>query len=202
MDKKGLSRRALFRKFVGKSESVASPSADATAESPAEEEAKPRSRLPLRRRPPGAIDEADFLIRCTACRDCVDACPYNAIHTLAEHVEPGARTPVMLPDMRPCHMCEGFPCIEACPEGALLPPPPEQPVPKLGSVTLVSTRCLPFLGPECGACSGLCPPEAPALRLVRGRPEIDDAVRVCRLRPVYRRLPYHAQSTGIGRAHP
>lgn len=135
-----------------------------------------RPRLPTRRRPPGALrDEHEFLARCTACGDCVVACPKNAVHTLAAHVRPGAGTPVMVPDARACHMCEGFPCAGACTTGALHVP--EAPTWKLGTVAIDPTRCLPYLGPECGACAGLCPPGAEdALTLVaRTRPKIDPA---------------------------
>ena len=78
--------------------------------------------LPIRRRPPGALPEETFLARCTACGDCIKACPHNAIHVLAEWVKPGTGTPVMVPDSRACHMCEGFPCAAACGEGALAQP--------------------------------------------------------------------------------
>ena len=77
----------------------------------------------------------------------------------------------MAPDKRACHLCEGFPCVAACETGALEMPP--TPLWKLGTVRLVRERCLPFMGPECGACAGLCPPAAPALRLALTRPQID-----------------------------
>jgi ferredoxin-type protein NapG len=126
--------------------------------------------LPIRRRPPGALPEETFLARCTACGDCIKACPHNAIHVLAEWVKPGTGTPVMVPDSRACHMCEGFPCAAACGEGALAQP---QGPWFLGTVSIDIFKCLPFRGPECGACAGLCPSGADALRLRRGRPEID-----------------------------
>jgi ferredoxin len=41
-------------------------------------------------------------------------------------------------------------------------------------VVLHRDRCFTFRGPECGACVGLCPPEADgALRLVTCKPVVD-----------------------------
>jgi len=131
------------------------------------------AEFPMRRRPPGAVPEAEFLAGCTACMACVEACPPRAIHTLAEGVRPGAGTPVMVPDARPCSMCEGFPCIAACEPAVLIPF--EGTSWPLGSVVVDPTHCLPFRGPECGACQGLCPAGVEALRLQRGRPVIDEA---------------------------
>jgi len=127
---------------------------------------------PWRRRPPGAAQERRFLELCTSCGDCGRACPHHAVYTLGASVHPGAGTPVMLPERRPCHQCEGFACAAACETGALTVP--ETPTVRLGRVTLDTSRCLPFLGPECGACARLCPGEVEALRLVVGRPEIDE----------------------------
>ena len=152
---------------------------------------KPRpAKLPARVRPPGAVEEREFLSRCTACMDCVEACPHRAIHTLAAHVRPGAGTPVMVLESRACHMCEGFPCAAACGEGALVVP--EQKVVDYGFARIDGGRCLPFMGPECGACVGLCPEGAQgALELDRTRPFIDEercvgcgkCVEACVVRP-------------------
>jgi ferredoxin-type protein NapG len=127
--------------------------------------------FPPRRRPPGAVGEAAFLALCTRCGECASACPQAAIHTYREGSGVLAGTPVLLPDQRPCHMCEGFPCAAACEAEALIPP--ARATWPLGEVRLIESRCIAFAGPDCGACGFLCPPEAPALRLVRGRPEID-----------------------------
>lgn len=138
----------------------------------AESLAAPLERVfPARRRPPGAVVEASFLALCTGCGDCVSACPHAAIHTYRESAGVLAGKPVLLPDQRPCLMCEGFPCVVACEEGALMPF--EKPTWPLGEVRLVETRCIAFAGPDCGACAALCPTETEALRLVRGRPVID-----------------------------
>ncbi|MCA9670934.1 MAG: 4Fe-4S dicluster domain-containing protein [Myxococcales bacterium] len=41
-------------------------------------------------------------------------------------------------------------------------------------------HCMPYRGPECGACAGLCPPGLDGLWLVAGKPRIDaDACTGC-----------------------
>lgn len=125
--------------------------------------------LAPRRRPPGAVDEREFLRACTRCMKCVEACEYKAVHTLAQWVGIGGGTPVMVPDSRPCRLCEAFPCAAACPEGALIPPAEGW---KLGEVVLDAGACLPYQGPECGACAGLCPSDPAAITLRLGRPQV------------------------------
>jgi ferredoxin-type protein NapG len=127
--------------------------------------------FPPRRRPPGAVVEASFLTLCTRCGECSAACPHAAIHKYGEGAGVLTGTPVLLPDQRACHMCEGFPCAAACEEGALVSP--ADTTWPLGEVCLAEERCIAFAGPDCGACASLCPPGADSLQLIRGRPVID-----------------------------
>ena len=127
-------------------------------------------RLPRRRRPPGALDELQFQTRCTKCGDCVNACPHAAVFTLSSGIDAG--TPVMLPESRPCRMCEGFPCAAACQPGAL--GTPEGDTVSLGRVRLIASRCITFAGPECGACVGVCPSPINAVRLEGTVPVFDE----------------------------
>jgi ferredoxin-type protein NapG len=66
-------------------------------------------------RPPGAVEEALFLQRCTGCDACMKACPVNVI--MIEDLE--RRDPIIYPEKDPCIRCPGFPCIASCPTGAL-----------------------------------------------------------------------------------
>ena len=84
-------------------------------------------------RPPGALDEDDFLATCIRCGRCADACPNRSI--VAFTAESGAAlslspgrgqhgTPVIFPRRQACMLCNGVPgeylrCTEACPSGAL-----------------------------------------------------------------------------------
>lgn len=114
-------------------------------------------------RPPGALDEADFLARCTQCMDCAVACPHAAIGLL------GDGTPALDPNKNPCHLCEDLPCIAACERGALVPVPMEGIFYGLAAVN--PRTCIPFLGPECGACRVACPIRA--IRMDGVRPVVD-----------------------------
>ena len=138
-------------------------------------------------RPPFAIDELDFLLACTRCKACTEACSYNVIFPLpARRGVQVAATPVMDLLNRGCHLCEDWPCVQACDTGALKRPELEadedsesetQAVlwPKLARVTIDKKTCLPYAGPECGACRGSCPvPQA--LLWKSERPFIDETV--------------------------
>ncbi len=119
-------------------------------------------------RPPRAIPEIEFLMTCDGCQKCVEACPYGSIFVLEiEDLSDG--TPVMSPGERACHLCEDFPCVEACPTDALSM---AQELLPFGHVTINETTCFPFRGPECGAC-GVCPLGIDAMQFKRNRPFVD-----------------------------
>lgn len=123
-------------------------------------------------RPPGAVREGDFLSLCTRCGDCAQACPYGTVFLFDGEQGALAKTPVLFVNERPCRHCDGYPCAAACETGALRVP--QKGHPRLGGARIVEERCLPYKGPECGACAGLCP-GTQALTLRAGRPAIDSA---------------------------
>jgi len=124
-------------------------------------------------RPPYAISEVEFLLACTRCDDCVSACPHNVIFKLSASL--GADvvgTPALDLLHKGCHLCEDWPCVNACTSEALAFPEVDRaeheevdediaeiviPFPKLAKATLNEKTCLPFSGPECGACVPDCP---------------------------------------------
>jgi MauM/NapG family ferredoxin protein len=113
-------------------------------------------------RPPGAIAEKDFLQKCTRCSDCVEACPYSVIF---KHFDPESeknQTPILTPNIDPCRMCDGFPCITACGTGALVMPENPKDV-KIGRAEIMTDGCLTWLNSECGTCLDDCPTEPKAL---------------------------------------
>jgi formate hydrogenlyase subunit 6/NADH:ubiquinone oxidoreductase subunit I len=70
-------------------------------------------------RPPGALEESDFLARCVRCGEFVKACPNNALHpALSEAGLEGVWTPVLVPRIGYCEPSCVL-CSEACPTGAI-----------------------------------------------------------------------------------
>lgn len=134
-------------------------------------------------RPPYAIDELEFLLACTRCGDCTEACPHDVIFPLSARL--GAQivgTPAMDLLNKGCQLCRDWPCVTACTRQALLIPEPEEEgnspaLPLLASATINTDVCFPYSGPECGACEASCPVPG-ALLWDEQRPYIDSKVCV------------------------
>jgi ferredoxin-type protein NapG len=73
-----------------------------------------------RLRPPGALDEKDFLASCIKCGQCVQVCPVDAIK-LADLVDGfGVGAPYIDAREQACDFsCDAVQCILACPTGSL-----------------------------------------------------------------------------------
>ncbi|MBA3031907.1 MAG: 4Fe-4S dicluster domain-containing protein [Gammaproteobacteria bacterium] len=73
-----------------------------------------------RLRPPGALDEKDFLSSCIKCGQCVQVCPVSAIK-LADLVDGiGVGAPYIDARAQACDFsCDAVQCILACPTGSL-----------------------------------------------------------------------------------
>jgi ferredoxin-type protein NapG len=73
-----------------------------------------------RLRPPGALDEKDFLASCIKCGQCVQVCPVSALEP-ADLVDGfGVGVPFIEPRKQACDFsCDVAQCILACPTGAL-----------------------------------------------------------------------------------
>ncbi len=73
-----------------------------------------------RLRPPGALDESDFLSSCIKCGQCLQVCPVSAIR-LGDLVDGyGVGVPYIDARQQACDFsCDAAQCILACPTGAL-----------------------------------------------------------------------------------
>ena len=106
-------------------------------------------------RPPYAAPELEFLLACTRCDACVSACPHDVIFTLsARHGVAVAGTPALDLSLRGCRLCEDWPCVAACEPNAL---ELNEEAPRLAALEIDIDVCLPYSGPECGACAHSCP---------------------------------------------
>jgi MauM/NapG family ferredoxin protein len=107
-------------------------------------------------RPPGAVDEDDFLRKCIRCRRCEEVCPYDSI--IMAHGEHGQKvgTPFIYARRIPCYLC--MKCTEVCPTQALLPIKKEEKEKvKMGLAKIDTTTCLAYNGIICRACYERCP---------------------------------------------
>lgn len=132
----------------------------------------------LRMRPPGAIpDEEVFLETCTRCHACVDACPFDIIHTLGPLADKGEGTPILKLKQDPCHWCGTMDCIHACPSGALSMPEDGR-VKPIGKVWLSQEQCLNAEDMYCDTCVMYCPSDIRAITMGDRFPVLDEAACV------------------------
>jgi ferredoxin-type protein NapG len=117
-------------------------------------------------RPPGALDEAEFLGACIRCGLCVRDCPYPTLRLaeLGEAVALG--TPYFVAREAPCEMCEHLPCVKACPTGALDPALADIDDARMGLAVLIDQEaCIAFHGLRCEVCFNICPVRGEAISL-------------------------------------
>lgn len=186
-----MSRRGFFKRGLGKVASVGSD----YVEHKAVEKAKSWIR------PPFAIAEFDFLLNCSRCGDCIDACPHKVIFPLPlSRGASVAGTPAMDIPNNACLLCTDWACVTACDDKALsftsilnadskivdnteevivdekntnvksceeegaelngtesVEMPQAKDCPPMASARIDESKCMPYSGPECGACRGSCP---------------------------------------------
>lgn len=109
-------------------------------------------------RPPGALDEDDFLGACIRCGLCVRDCPFDTLKlaTFGDRVTTG--TPYFTARDIPCEMCDDIPCVKACPTGALDHSLENIDDARMGLAVLIDEEnCLNFQGLRCDVCYRVCP---------------------------------------------
>lgn len=79
-----------------------------------------RPAHPLRLRPPGALDERDFLASCIKCGQCLQVCPVSAIRLGDVDDGFGIGVPYIDARAQACDFsCDAIQCVLACPTGSL-----------------------------------------------------------------------------------
>jgi polyferredoxin len=119
-------------------------------------------------RPPGSVDEDEFLRRCIKCDQCIRVCPTNVLQpALFEAGLEGLWTPIMISKMGWCELNCTL-CSQVCPTGAIReisiaeklgegPFEKQGPI-KTGTAFYNRGRCLPWaMHTECVVCEEVCP---------------------------------------------
>jgi polyferredoxin len=122
-------------------------------------------------RPPGSVDEMDFLDRCIRCGECMKVCPNNALHpALGEAGLEGLWTPILIPRIGYCEESCVL-CGQVCPTGAIRRFTEKerrgeegQPLIKMGTAFYDFGRCLPWaMQIPCIVCEEFCPTSPKAI---------------------------------------
>ena len=109
-------------------------------------------------RPPGAIDEPEFLGVCVRCGNCARACPTHIIEpSLGRHGPAGLLTPILHFEESYC-LVDCTKCTQVCPSGALVRLSPDGKASRpIGLPQVDMSVCLLAEGRECTECGRWCP---------------------------------------------
>ena len=108
-------------------------------------------------KPPGVKNEDDFLARCVSCGKCMLACPFASIRIAKIGDGRNAGTPYIDARKRACRLCEDFPCVAACPTGALRDIEKRTDV-TMGTAVIDEKLCVVYNnGNRCEVCYRSCP---------------------------------------------
>jgi len=126
-------------------------------------------------RPPGSVEESEFLERCIKCDQCINVCPTNVLQpsSLKQGGLEGLWTPVMDFSVGFCQLNCSL-CSEVCPTGAIqkisvekklgLADHEEQGPIRLGTAFFDRGRCLPWaMETPCVVCEEVCPTSPKAI---------------------------------------
>lgn len=129
--------------------------------------AKPDYSEPTLIRPPGALEEKEFLKRCVKCGECMKVCTTNGLQpTLLEAGLEGIWSPRLIPRLGYCeYRCTL--CGQVCPSGAIRRLHIEEKTRvKIGLAMIDRGRCLPFAhAMPCIVCEEVCPTPRKAIWL-------------------------------------
>lgn len=127
-------------------------------------------------RPPGSVEESEFLERCIKCDQCINACPTNVLQpaTFEEGGIEGLWTPVLNFNIGHCQLKCTL-CSEVCPTGAIRRITVEEKMGKgqfaeagpisLGTAFFDVGRCLPHaMEIPCVVCEEVCPVSPKAIQ--------------------------------------
>ena len=121
--------------------------------------AKTNALDPVLLRPPGSLEEKEFLKRCVKCGECMKVCTTNGLQpTLLEAGAEGIWSPMLVPRIGYCeYRCTL--CGQVCPTGAIKKLSLEEKAKvKIGLAMIDKGRCLPWAhATPCIMCEEVCP---------------------------------------------
>lgn len=124
-------------------------------------------------RPPGAGSEQEYLAKCIRCGKCVAACPYKVLKVAGPETGVSAGTPYFVARTGACRLCTDFPCVEACPTGALSNISERSDV-AIGTAVINRELCIALKGMRCEVCFRVCPLKDEAISIAFSPREGDD----------------------------
>jgi len=110
-------------------------------------------------RPPGALEEREFITRCIRCGECMKVCITNGLQpTLFEAGLEGVWSPVLVPTIGYCEYHCTL-CGQVCPTGAIQKLTlPQKETTKIGVAIIDTSRCLTYAyATPCIVCEEVCP---------------------------------------------
>ncbi|OEH85966.1 hypothetical protein BHU72_03630 [Desulfuribacillus stibiiarsenatis] len=126
-------------------------------------------------RPPGAIDELEFISTCLRCGKCQVSCQKGCIEILDQEKGIGLGTPYIQYKNQSCDFC--LECIKVCRSGALLHPEDTELV--IGNAHIHQYKCLAWQGAICNNCVHSCKNKAIKLKDNRYPDIIEELCRGC-----------------------
>jgi polyferredoxin len=114
---------------------------------------------PVLLRPPGSLEEKEFLKRCVKCGECMKVCLTNGLQpTFLEAGPEGLWSPRLIPRIGYCEYHCTL-CGQVCPTGAIRRLPLEEKMKtRIGLAMIDKGRCLPYAhSTTCIVCEEVCP---------------------------------------------
>lgn len=129
-------------------------------------------------RPPGAVKEKEFVVRCIRCGQCVEICPHGTL-VFKGGFGRDRHTPMFEPEDTPCYLC--MKCPPVCPSGALDASLTDMRRAHMGRAHILRNRCHNYTGATmCMTCYDRCPLRASAIVLADGlTPAVTSACTGC-----------------------